>query len=996
MRKIGLSFSCFLLLVVVAMGGCIGYAGQVGPSAGDASTSKTAGIALNPTALSFGSVTLGTNSSKAVSVTNGSRTAVVLSSISSTAASFIPSGLSLPTRIAAGQSVSFKVNFAPRATGNFTGTIAVTDSASGSPATVAVTGTAAQQQQPGIIAANSANLSLGSVTIGSTATQSFSVTNTGGMTAILSAVSSSSAAFTAGGPTFPMDITPGQTVPFTVTFAPTAAGTASGVITVASNASNAPTTIAVNGTGADAATPGRLSVSAASVSMGNVNVGSTGSQTFLVTNTGGTGITLSSLSSSSAAFTASGPTFPMSLAAGQTVSVKVLFAPTVAGNASGTVTLASNASNAPMDVAVTGTGVAPSVAPTISTQPAAQSVLVGQTATFTVAANGTAPLTYQWSKNGTAISGATSASYTTAAETTADNGASFAVSVSNSVGSVTSTTAALAVSAATLSLSASPTSLSFGSVNVGSNSAQSVTFTNSGNSNVTVSNVSVSGAGFNATGVSTGQVVAPGKTASLNVTFTPASSGALTGSVTVTSNAANSPVSVALSGTGASATTSSVSGAPTCGKNNDATNHVPTDWQTFLPPAKGQSYTDPTFGCTVTRVTDASTEDSNGSAYLPILMGYATVSPFNANDAYLMLEDGSGQHFITDLKGNTVVSIANMPSNSNDGWYYWDATNPNIFYYTNGNSMMSGTIQGSSVTATTVHQFTEYTAVNFMDETDVSQDGQHVVLIGGDDTGSSPESVFDYNFVSNLKGPVYTTQSCTGSVNDTNNNCLHKLIQTPDNNVAIDFANDGTGAEQGVRLWDGSNALPHLQDSTDHMDTGLDMNGSPVYIEVGNGTYTAGETNPCPSGWGLDVRQIYDTGSAVCLLDNQPSWHVGYRGNPSQPWVGLSFFDQRTSGPEFFDNSSSYSAPSSSNWQLYEDEIIVVRIDANNNPQYVYRLARAYSRSAVDFDAQPHAAISRDGKYIAFNSDMAYAHSGCPSNFQTGTNCSDVYVIEIK
>jgi hypothetical protein len=82
---------------------------------------------------------------------------------------------------------------------------------------------------------------------------------------------------------------------------------------------------------------------------------------------------------------------------------------------------------------------------TITTQPAGQTVAVGQTATFTVVATGTAPLTYQWQKNGTAISGAASASYTTPALTSADNGAKFVVVVSNSIGSMTSTAAALTI-----------------------------------------------------------------------------------------------------------------------------------------------------------------------------------------------------------------------------------------------------------------------------------------------------------------------------------------------------------------------------------------------------------------------------------------------------------------------------------------------------------------------------------------------------------------------
>ena len=86
--------------------------------------------------------------------------------------------------------------------------------------------------------------------------------------------------------------------------------------------------------------------------------------------------------------------------------------------------------------------------PAITTQPSAASVTTGSTATFTVVATGTAPLSYQWTKNGTAISGATGSSHTTPATTRADNLALFAVAVSNVAATVTSATATLTVTPA--------------------------------------------------------------------------------------------------------------------------------------------------------------------------------------------------------------------------------------------------------------------------------------------------------------------------------------------------------------------------------------------------------------------------------------------------------------------------------------------------------------------------------------------------------------------
>ena len=96
-------------------------------------------------------------------------------------------------------------------------------------------------------------------------------------------------------------------------------------------------------------------------------------------------------------------------------------------------------------VSESGSGGSTATAPTIATQPANQAVTLGQTATFSVTAAGTAPLTYQWQKGSAAIAGATSASYTTPATTASDNGTQFSVMVSNSLGNATSNAATLTI-----------------------------------------------------------------------------------------------------------------------------------------------------------------------------------------------------------------------------------------------------------------------------------------------------------------------------------------------------------------------------------------------------------------------------------------------------------------------------------------------------------------------------------------------------------------------
>ena len=102
------------------------------------------------------------------------------------------------------------------------------------------------------------------------------------------------------------------------------------------------------------------------------------------------------------------------------------------------------------------------VPPTITQQPADLTVTAGQPASFTVAASGTAPLAYQWQRNGAAIAGATSTTYTIAATVLGDSGAVFRAVVTNVAGSATSNNATLTVVAAApvLTITQQPASIS--------------------------------------------------------------------------------------------------------------------------------------------------------------------------------------------------------------------------------------------------------------------------------------------------------------------------------------------------------------------------------------------------------------------------------------------------------------------------------------------------------------------------------------------------------
>jgi hypothetical protein len=395
------------------------------------------------------------------------------------------------------------------------------------------------------------------------------------------------AGFSVAGGTSSVSIAAGQNHAFQIQFAPTGAGSASGSISIASDATDSLLAISLSGNGMTAlaitAQPLSQSVVAGQAATFSVVAAGTGTVTYQWKKSGTaiSGATAASYTTPATTNSDNGAQFTV-----------------VVTDASGNLT--SNSA--------TLTVTAAAIAPSITSQPANQAVIAGQTAKFSTTAAGTSPLTYQWKKNGTVISAAASASYTTPATATSDNSAQFTVTVTNSVSNVTSAAATLTVNAATHILNASKTSLSFSSVNIGSNSILPVTFTNGGNSNVTISNVSISGAGYTASGVSLGQILTPGQTATLNVTFAPAGTGPIPGSVTVTSNATNSPAAIALSGTGVQPVTHSVT------LNWTASTSTVSGYNVYRSTVSGGPYTKLT-PAPVTTTTDVDTAVQAGQTY---------------------------------------------------------------------------------------------------------------------------------------------------------------------------------------------------------------------------------------------------------------------------------------------------------------------------------------------------------------------------------------------
>jgi Protein of unknown function (DUF1573)/Abnormal spindle-like microcephaly-assoc'd, ASPM-SPD-2-Hydin len=273
-------------------------------------------------------------------------------------------------------------------------------------------------------------------------------------------------------------------------------------------------------------------------------------------------VAISNASVSGAGFSLSGLSLPVTLNAGANTAFTVTFAPTAAGNVSGSVSITSNASNSTLVVGLTGIGTQGQLSASPSSVTFGSVTTGGNTSqTITLKNSGSASVIISaatvspsvFTVTGLAlpltIGAGTSTSLTIAfAPTAAGSVSGSLVLASNAPGSPMTISLAGTGVTSSLLLSITPTTLNFGNVQVGNSGTQAATLTNTGNSSVTISQITVSGSGYTATGVGADQVLLAGQSVPITVTFAPTATGSAVGSVTITSNASNSPTTITLTG----------------------------------------------------------------------------------------------------------------------------------------------------------------------------------------------------------------------------------------------------------------------------------------------------------------------------------------------------------------------------------------------------------------------------------------------------------------
>jgi hypothetical protein len=358
-----------------------------------------------------------------------------------------------------------------------------------------------------------------------------------------------------------------------VEFKPAAAGALTASLSIADNATGSPQTVTLSGTGAAAAA---VTLSPSSLNFASTTVGSTtAAQVVTVKNSGTSALTLTSetlTGTNSSSFLISANTCTTSLAAAASCTVSVEFKPAAAGALSASLSIADNATGSPQTVALTGTGTAAAV-PAITLSPtsiafpatatastsAAQVVTVTNTGTAaatisSIALGGTNSTSFvEIGSCGTSLAAGASCSIYVAFKPASASALSGTLSVTDNATGSPQTLTLTGTGTAAPALTLSATTMNFPTTTHATTSAaQTVTLTNGTTTTINLSSITLAGTSpADFVELSTcGATLAPAATCQVFVAFKPAAAAAYTATLSIADNAASSPQSVALSGTG--------------------------------------------------------------------------------------------------------------------------------------------------------------------------------------------------------------------------------------------------------------------------------------------------------------------------------------------------------------------------------------------------------------------------------------------------------------
>jgi len=320
-------------------------------------TGVSTSLSVTPATIAFANQVVGTTSAgQKITVTNNGYGSVTINSVAASGG-FGETDNCTGATLSQGQTCTVTATFSPVMPGSFSGVITINDGAANGPQVVTMTGS-------GVAPVSlSANITFGVTNVGSSNSATMTLTNN--ESSSLTYTYTTSGDYSAvGSGTTPCNGTVASKgkCTFSITFAPTTNGVIKGAITITFSGTGSPKPISGGFSGTGQAGPASpFSLTPASLTYGNVALGSSSPLTVTIKNNSGAAVTINSVTGSGPFTVAPSGTTPCggNLNSGSKCTVTATFSPTVAGTLIGGVTISSTAAVSTQVQNATGTGVQP-------------------------------------------------------------------------------------------------------------------------------------------------------------------------------------------------------------------------------------------------------------------------------------------------------------------------------------------------------------------------------------------------------------------------------------------------------------------------------------------------------------------------------------------------------------------------------------------------------------------------------------------------------------
>jgi hypothetical protein len=517
-------------------------------------------VKVSPTFVNFGNIGVGKKVSHVATITNTSLVPVTLTEATVSTPEFSVSGLRFPVHIQPGQRTNFTVWFKGSKAGKTTGALTFSTATAGITETAILTGTTGITEPQ--LTVSTFSHDFGNVQVKTDANIALTITNSGLSDLNITGINVSSKGFSLAHIKMPVTVPAGATESLNVAFQPKSPENYSGSLAISSNDPAHPTTI-VYLVGAGISAPvAKLNATPAAVNFSNVQVGKTASAVTMLKNSGTANVTVSLISINAPGFSTSGIITPVLMVPGESLPLTVKFTPKSIGASSGVIAL-THSQGEISSVSVSGTAVQSALTVSPSTINFG-SVVTGVTNSQTVQISNPSAVAVNITAANLSGSGFSTSGLALPLTLNAGQSSTFNVQFSAKTAGATTGSIALVTNSATavpsislsatgvaegLTLSVNPGSVSFGNVTVGNSATRNVSVINTGNSNVVISSIKLTGANLTLSGGSA-VTLSPSQSISLSVQYSPSTAAATSGSISIVSNATGSPAAVAISGTG--------------------------------------------------------------------------------------------------------------------------------------------------------------------------------------------------------------------------------------------------------------------------------------------------------------------------------------------------------------------------------------------------------------------------------------------------------------